>query len=133
MKCPNCGFEVAEGDLFCGECGAPIPAPTPYPAAPAYPPPVPSARQKSPLPDWAYIVLAILSGLFGLTGCICLPICFGPLGIATGLVLLTSKNKTYKYLGVGTAVVSAVLMVLGMVFGAATTILPQLLNLTPTP
>ena len=27
MNCPRCGFEVKEGQKFCTECGAPIPAP----------------------------------------------------------------------------------------------------------
>lgn len=130
MKCPNCGFEVAEGERFCGECGTYIPAPAPSPSGPAYAATAAPSQQEGPLPNWAYIVLAVLSGVFGLTGCICLPICFGPLGIASGLVLLTSKNKTYKYLGVGMAVASAVLMILGFVFGATMTILPQLMEST---
>ncbi|MCD6555525.1 MAG: zinc ribbon domain-containing protein [Anaerolineae bacterium] len=130
MKCPNCGFEVAEGDLFCGECGTPMPAPAPSPAGPAYAPPSLPSQQEGPLPNWAYIVLAVLSGLFGLTSCICLPICFGPLGIASGLVLLTSKNKTYKYLGIGMAIFSAVLTILGFVFGATMAVLPQLMEST---
>lgn len=130
MKCPNCGFEVAEGDLFCGECGTPISAPTPPPAeSVGYTPQAPMA-QKGPLPDWAYIVLAVLSGLFALSSCLCVPICFGPLGIASGLVLLTSQNKTYKYVGIGLAIASAILMILGFVFGAATAFLPQLTEST---
>jgi hypothetical protein len=130
MKCPNCGFEVAEGERFCGECGTPIPAPALYPAAPAYTPAATPSQQEGPLPNWAYIVLAVLSGMFALSSCLCLPICFGPLGIASGLVLLTSKNKTYKYLGVGMAIASAVLMILGFVFGVTSAILPKLMEST---
>ncbi|MDY7040609.1 MAG: zinc-ribbon domain-containing protein [Chloroflexota bacterium] len=130
MRCPNCGFEVAAGERFCGECGTPVQTAAPTPAEQVYTPSSPPPQQEGPLPNWAYIALAALSGLSGLTGCICLPICFGPLGIVSGLVLLTSQNRTYKYLGVGLAIASAVLMILGFVFGAATSILPQLLEQT---
>ena len=49
MNCPNCNAYVRDGDMFCGECGARVPAApaqpsysAPPPEMPAPPPPPPS-------------------------------------------------------------------------------------------
>ncbi|MBN2247940.1 MAG: zinc ribbon domain-containing protein [Coriobacteriia bacterium] len=59
MQCPNCQNEVREGAVFCGSCGAAIPAAAPeppavpVPAAPVAPvaSPAPQAAQTQPLPS----------------------------------------------------------------------------------
>ena len=60
MKCPYCGAEVPEGDLYCGECGRKIEA---------APPPVAAAKKKFP-------VIPVIIGV-GAVICLCLVIVIG--------------------------------------------------------
>lgn len=62
MFCPQCGFQNAEGDGFCGRCGAPLraPAPTTPPATPASHGAAPSPAGK---PNVALIAVVAVAAL----------------------------------------------------------------------
>lgn len=72
MKCPECGAEIAPGDLFCGNCGkmvlpeeAAIPSPTPSPAPPPAPSPA-DRRRKAMTTGIILVVVGIVLCLAGL-------------------------------------------------------------------
>lgn len=71
MKCPNCGADIPTGDLFCGECGAPV-APEkkpPLPPPPSVTPP-PAEKPKGGLPKGLLIGCGGLLALAVIAGCI---------------------------------------------------------------
>ncbi|MFZ5918495.1 MAG: zinc-ribbon domain-containing protein, partial [Chloroflexota bacterium] len=69
MKCPNCGSQIPEGDLFCGECGArTVPEQTPPPTPTQPPVTIPEARRG--LPKGLLIGCGGLVALLVIAGCI---------------------------------------------------------------
>ena len=60
MKCPKCGANVPDGDLFCGECGSQITAEEFSPPTYAAVPPVTAAPQKKRSLPWAVIILILI-------------------------------------------------------------------------
>ena len=68
MKCPHCGAEVPQGDLYCGECGqrvtpaGPTPPPVHEPPIPPGPPAeVPTEGERKRRMPWLMIVLIALA------------------------------------------------------------------------
>ena len=102
--CKNCGHELPENAVFCGECGRPVekePAVTeivPAPAAPKQtaPAPKPEAAQASgkTLSLWAYVGLFLLFNLPFVGWIICIVMAFAPKNanirhFAGGLIVYT--------------------------------------------
>lgn len=149
MKCPNCGFEVAEGDLFCGECGTTIqPSPPPPPSTPEYAAPPAYAAPVSGNKNWmgvTGIVLGVISIVIGLATCLCgWCACPSPIAgiaaiilglIARGSIDVDDSARQQAQWGlilgiIGTAIFVVVVILL-LVFGVTSAILPGLINLTP--
>ncbi|MCR4408173.1 MAG: zinc ribbon domain-containing protein [Anaerolineae bacterium] len=60
MKCPNCGAEIAPGDVFCGNCGKMVlpEESTAPPPPPPVPPPPPADRTRKAMTIGIILVIA---------------------------------------------------------------------------
>lgn len=102
MICKSCGYENAEGSIFCANCGASMEAPV-APVVDTYveqPVEVVAPKKKSD----AMTIIALILGIVGLvfsTICSCLCGCLGSIpaiimcitGLILGIVALTKSKK----------------------------------------
>jgi len=85
MKCPYCGAEVPEGDLYCGECGRKIEAAPPSAAL---------AKKKSPVIPVAIGVGVVLCVCVAIVGVIAIPNLI-PKATATAVVVLPTLTMSH--------------------------------------
>ncbi len=111
-KCPNCGALVFSTDDRCMACG--------YRLVPATPPahsnqPIPPTGLETPpaRPRSGLSQLATAGIVLGALGFFCLPIVFGPLGMAFGIAAIVQRDTTGGIIAILISLIPTLIAVFG--------------------